>query len=40
MVLFPLALFRTQNTCHFNLTPFEILYGTPTPLIPALEPLV
>ena len=33
VVLLPLALFKFQNTpYHFNLTPFEILHGTPTPL--------
>ena len=38
MVLLFLALFRAQNTpYHFNLTPFEILYGTPTPLTPTLD---
>ena len=41
MVLLPLALFKFQNTpYHFNLAPFEILFGTPTPLVstePSLE---
>ena len=37
VVLLPLALFPAQNTpYHFNLTPFEILHGRPTPL--ALDP--
>jgi hypothetical protein len=30
----PLAL---NTPYHFNLTPFEILHGTPTPLTPALD---
>jgi hypothetical protein len=41
VVLLPLALFQTWNTpYHFNLTFFEILFGTPTPLVstgPSLE---
>ena len=33
VVLLPLALFRARNTpSGFSLTPFEILYGVPTPL--------
>jgi hypothetical protein len=39
VVLYPLALFRARNTPYrFNLTPFEILYGTPTPLTLSLDP--
>jgi hypothetical protein len=39
VVLLPLALFWAWNTpCHFNRTSFEILYGTPTLLTPALDP--
>ena len=38
MVLLFLALFQAWNTpYHFNLTPFEILYGTHTPLVLALD---
>ena len=33
VVLLPLALFRARTTLSlFSLTPFEILYGAPTPL--------
>ena len=40
VVLLPLAVFQALNTpYHFNLTPFEILYGTPTPLTPTLDSL-
>ena len=38
VVLLPMALFRARNTpYHFYLTPFEILYGTSTPLTLALN---
>ena len=34
VVLLPLALFQALNApYHFNLTPFEILFGTPSPLV-------
>jgi hypothetical protein len=34
VVLLPLVLFWALNApYHFNLTPFEILFGTPTPLV-------
>lgn len=40
VVLLPLALFRARNTpTHLNLTPFEILYGSPAPLTCLHDPL-
>ena len=39
LVLLPLVLFQAGNTSyHFNLSPLEILYETPTPLTLALDP--
>lgn len=34
VMLLPLVLFQAGNTpYHFILTPFEVLFGTPTPLV-------
>ncbi|XP_069341136.1 protein NYNRIN-like [Eulemur rufifrons] len=39
VTLLPFALFRARNTpYHLGLTPFEIVYGAPPPVIPKMKP--
>ena len=41
VLLLPLALYRARNTPGpHGLTPFEILYGTPPPIVHFLDPHV
>lgn len=38
MVLLPFTLYRVRNTSYtLSLTPFEIIYGRPPPIIPNLK---
>ena len=41
VTLFPLALYRVRNSPHkMGLTPYEIMFGLPPPIIPNLKPEV